>query len=271
MSLKQNTTAESADASVPEDVILYTEDLTKRFGDLVAVSSVDLQIESGDVYSVIGPNGAGKTTLFNLITGWLSPSRGRVVFDGTDVTDYPAHERVQRGMTRSFQITNVFEGLTVQENVRLAVQSAEYPSMGTRETLLWGTDRFEEIERRTKDVLAQVELLDRADMRANEMAYGDKRRLEVGLILATDPALVLLDEPTAGMSSDETNETIDLITDVLEDRTLLVVEHDVDLVMNISDRIIALNYGEVIAQGTPTEIANDDAVQEAYLGSDHDR
>jgi len=249
-----------------DGAILETEGLTKRFGELTAVDGVDLSVERGEFRSVIGPNGAGKTTLFNCVTGALSPSAGTVRFDGEDVTALPPHERVRRGLGRSFQITNLFGGLPVRENVRLAAQSVFDAGMSTREEMLRDKESFGEINERAADVLERVGLADRADERAETLAYGDQRRLEIGVVLATDPELVLLDEPTAGMGSEETRTTIDLVEDVLADRTLVLIEHDIDVVMELSDRITVLTRGQVLAEGDPGEIAADEDVREAYLG-----
>jgi len=248
------------------DPVLETTGLTKQFGELLAVDNVDLAVERGEFRSVIGPNGAGKTTLFNCVTGAMTPTSGTVRFDGADVTGLPPHERVRRGLGRSFQITNIFGGLTVRENVRLAAQSVLDDDMTTREEMLRDKETFDNINDRTTGVLAQVGLADRAEELAETLAYGDQRRLEIGIVLATDPQLVMLDEPTAGMSGEETRATIDLIEDVLADRTLMLIEHDIDLVMEVSDRVTVLTRGEVLATGDPAEIAADEDVREAYLG-----
>ncbi|MFC4549868.1 MULTISPECIES: ABC transporter ATP-binding protein [Halorussus] len=253
-------------AADPEDPVLRTEGLTKRFGNFTALDGVDLAVERGEFRSVIGPNGAGKTTLFNCITGALVPSAGRVFFEGEDVTDVAPHDRVRRGIGRSFQISTVFGGLSVRENVRLAAQSVADDDIPLVRQFLTPTRRFESVERRTDEVLAEIGLDDRADEYAHALAHGDRRRLELGLVLATDPDLVMLDEPTAGMGSEETQRTMRLIDDVLAGRTLLLIEHDIDLVMSVSDAITVLNRGEVLATGTPEAIADDDAVQQAYLG-----
>jgi branched-chain amino acid transport system ATP-binding protein len=248
------------------DPILETDDLTKQFGELTAVDHVDFEVPDGEFRSVIGPNGAGKTTLFNLITGAMRPSAGRVVFDGTDITSLAPHERVRRGLGRSFQITNVFGGLSVRENVRLAAQSVFDDSISRRDQMLRNKETFEDIADHTTDVLDRIGLREMASARAETLAYGDKRRLEIGIVLATDPALVMLDEPTAGMGTEETQATIDLVDDVLADRTLVLIEHDIDLVMEVSDTITVLTRGQVLAEGSPAEITADEAVREAYLG-----
>ena len=248
------------------DAVLETDGLTKRFGELTAVDHVDLAIEAGEFRSVIGPNGAGKTTLFNCITGALSATEGTVWFHGEDITNLSSHERVRRGLGRSFQITNVFGGLAVRENVRLAAQSIFREGISGRDAMFRDKNSFGDISTRTDEVLDRIGLASHADERAETLAYGDQRRLEIGIVLATDPELVLLDEPTAGMSSEETRATMDLIEDVLANRSLLLIEHDIDLVMRVSDQITVLTRGEVLAEGTPTEIAEDDNVRDAYLG-----
>ncbi len=246
--------------------ILETDGLSKRFGAFTAVDDVDLTVRPGEFRSIIGPNGAGKTTLFNLLSGALPASRGTIRFDGAVITDLSPQERVRRGIGRSFQILNIFGELSVRENVRLAAQSAHREEYGVLESLFKPTDRYEVINERTDDVLETVDLASLAHEEANALDYGGKRRLEIGMVLATDPKIVLFDEPTAGMSIEETDRTIDLIEEVLADRTLLLIEHDIELVMELSDRITVLNQGQVIAEGRPSAIAEDQAVQDAYLG-----
>ncbi|KTG26945.1 ABC transporter ATP-binding protein [Haloferax profundi] len=248
------------------DTILETQNLTKEFGKLVAVDDVNLDIERGEFRSLIGPNGAGKTTTFNLLTGALRPTRGTVTFNGEDVSALPPHQRVRRGLGRSFQITNVFSGLTVRENVRLAAQAARHEGFTPVEEFLDNKDSFDDVNEHTDRVLERSGLLGRGDEPADVMAYGDKRRLEIAIVLATDPEMVLLDEPTAGMSAEETRSTMDLIDEVLSDRTLLLIEHDIDLVMRVSDRITVLHRGEILSEGTPEEVSEDPEVREAYFG-----
>jgi branched-chain amino acid transport system ATP-binding protein len=262
------TASETGMDGTATDAVLQTEKLTREFGDFVALDRVDLDVRDGEFRSVIGPNGAGKTTLFNCITGALTPTSGQVHFRGEDVTRMAPHERVRRGMGRSFQISTVFGGLTVRENVRLAAQSVAEGEgdIPLHRSLFSPTERFEQVASRTDAVLAEIGLTDRSDEHARVLAHGERRRLELGLVLATDPDLVLLDEPTAGMGSEETQRTIDLINDVLADRTLLLVEHDIDLVMNVSDSVTVLNRGQVLATGSPEAVAADDEVQRAYLG-----
>jgi branched-chain amino acid transport system ATP-binding protein len=248
------------------ETVLETDGLTKRFGELTAVDNVSLAVENGEFRSVIGPNGAGKTTTFNLITGALTPTEGTVQFKGEDITNMSPHHRVRRGLGRSFQITNVFGGLTVRENIRIAAQSVYDDDIDPASAMFRDKTDFEPITDQTTEVLDQIGLRERAGETAETLAYGDQRRLEIGLVLATDPDLVMLDEPTAGMSSEETEATMDLIDDVLADQSLMLIEHDIDLVMRVSDRITVLTRGQELATGTPDEVANNDDVRDAYLG-----
>lgn len=254
------------DERVADETILRTDDLVKQFGQFTATDRVNLTVERGEFRSIIGPNGAGKTTLFNLVTGALPVTDGRIYFDGEDITTLSPSERVHRGIGRSFQISNVFGGLSVRENVRLAAQSIDRDRYGVVESLFKPTDRYDGMNDRTDRILERIGLSDVADEEANALAYGDKRRLEIGVVLATEPDLVLFDEPTAGMSVEETRETIELIEEVLVDQTLLLIEHDIELVMELSDRITVLNRGQILAEGTPDEIAANQDVQDAYLG-----
>ncbi|MDG5761584.1 ABC transporter ATP-binding protein [Natronococcus sp. A-GB1] len=248
------------------ETILELDGLTKTFGAFAAIDDVSMTVERGEFRSVIGPNGAGKTTLFNLISGALSVTEGTVYFDGEEITDRSPPERVARGIGRSFQISNVFGGLSVRENIRLAAQADRRSEYNLLESFFKPTNRYEEINAETGRILERIDLTHVAEEEADALAYGDRRRLEIGVVLATDPDLVLFDEPTAGMSVEETRETIDLIEEVLVDQTLLLIEHDIELVMELSDRITVLNRGEILAEGTPEEIAENRDVQDAYLG-----
>ena len=248
------------------EAILRTDGLLKEFGNFAAIDDVSIAVEPGEFRSVIGPNGAGKTTLFNLISGALPITEGTVTFQGEDITDLPPEQRIRRGMARSFQISNVFGGLTVRENVRLAAQALHREEYGLREALFRPTDRYDGINEDTDRILDRIGLAGVAEETAASLPYGDKRRLEIGVVLATEPELVLFDEPTAGMGPEETRDTIDLIEEVLVDQTLILVEHDIELVMDLSDRITVLHRGEVLSEGTPEEIAEDEAVRDAYLG-----
>ena len=258
--------ARSDRGSDGSEAILRTDGLLKEFGNFAAIDDVSIAVEPGEFRSVIGPNGAGKTTLFNLISGALPVTEGTVTFQGEEITDLPPEQRIRRGMARSFQISNVFGGLTVRENVRLAAQALHREEYGLREALFRPTDRYEAINADTDRILDRIGLAGVAEETAASLPYGDKRRLEIGVVLATEPELVLFDEPTAGMGPEETQNTIDLIEEVLVDQTLILVEHDIELVMDLSDRITVLHRGEVLSEGTPEEIAEDEAVRDAYLG-----
>ena len=260
------TTGDLAADTRESAAMLRTEGLVKRFGSFTAIDEVSLTVERGEFRSIIGPNGAGKTTLFNLISGALDATEGAVYFNGEEVTDRPPEKRIQLGMGRSFQISNVLDGLSVRENVRLAVQATRRDSYGLLESLFRPTDRYDEINEGVDRILEQVGLAAVAEETAAALPYGDKRRLEIGAVLATDPELVLFDEPTAGMSPEQTQATVDLIRDVLAEQSLVLVEHDIELVMQLSDSITVLNRGEVIAEGSPEAIANDPEVQDAYIG-----
>lgn len=262
------STTDAKAAEFEDGIVLETERLTKQFGALTAVDDVSLQIESGTITSIIGPNGAGKTTLFNLFTGKHAPTTGHITFRGGGIGGKEPHDIVANGIVRSFQITNFFDELTALENVRLATQARSTgfrPGDFVRHHA--GIERPIEEARR---VLEQVHLADVADRQAANLSYGQRRHLEIAISLAADPELLLMDEPTAGMSPEETRETVELITEIAADVTLVLIEHDMDIVMDISDRIAVMNKGSLLARGTPAEIQNDDRVQEAYLGGGSD-
>jgi branched-chain amino acid transport system ATP-binding protein len=246
-------------------MVLRTRNLTKQFGGLVAVDGVDFELEA-ECCSLIGPNGAGKTTFFNLLTGVLEPTEGTVEYhdgdDWTDITDYAPHETALSGLHRSYQITNVFETSTVLENVRIAAQAA-----GEDSWRVWrNVEAFPEYEREAHDILDRVGLAEKADRPAEALSHGEKRNLEVAIALAGDPDVILLDEPTAGVSSDGIDELTDLVDDIAADHAVLLVEHNMDVVMEVSDRIAVLHQGSLIADDDPMAIRNSERVQEAYLG-----
>jgi branched-chain amino acid transport system ATP-binding protein len=247
--------------------IIEAHDLSKHFGGLRAVDGVNLQVREGSMHSIIGPNGAGKTTMFNLISGNLKPTRGRVFLRGRDITGTPLHRMAHMGIGRSFQITNIFPNLTVLENARLAAQA-----MGRDSLNLWSTaTRFGQYEDAAMTALKQVGLADRASQIASILPHGDKRKLELAILLAAGPQVLLLDEPTAGMASEQVPMLLDIIRGIREDtgKTILLVEHNMGIVMNVSDRITVMHQGRVLAEGTPDEIRTSPAVQEAYLGESY--
>ena len=252
--------------------MLETRDLTIRFGGHVAVDRISCRFEPGTLTSIVGPNGAGKTTYFNLISGQLRASQGRVLLGGEDITGLSAPLRTRRGLGRAFQLTQLFPHLSVQENVRLAVQARE---QGRADVGLWAgldllrvwLDRRDWIDQ-AQALLAQVRLADKADATAASLPHGDQRKLEVALLMALDPKVYMFDEPTAGMSADEVPVVLDLIRALkaAKDRCILLVEHKMDVVRELSDRIIVLHNGQLVADGEPAAVIASPVVQQAYLG-----
>jgi branched-chain amino acid transport system ATP-binding protein len=244
--------------------ILKTELLSIRFGGLAALSNVNFKVQRDDVHAIIGPNGAGKSTFFNCLTGVLRPSSGRIVFNGEDITGLPSNEISQKGIARSYQITNILPNASVLENVRIAAQSRRHAwNMVSHHTT------FPDINAKAEAALQSVGLLDKANELASNLSHGEQRNLEIGIALATEPKLLCLDEPTAGMSQGETDETEALIRRLAKDPaknlTILIVEHDMQVVMELADRITVLHYGEILAEGTPAEIQGNPKVLEVYL------
>jgi branched-chain amino acid transport system ATP-binding protein len=247
-----------------DSILLETRELVRVFGGLRAVDGVSMQVKAHTLHTIIGPNGAGKTTFFNLLSGNIRPTSGKVVYKGRDITDMPAHRRAHIGIGRSFQITNVFPNLSVLENVRLAAQAVGHDNFK-----FWQHFRhFRVYEERAWGILQQVGLADQAALPARSLPHGGKRKLELGILLAADPDLLLLDEPTAGMAREEIPMLMEVIKSVREsgDKTIILVEHKMDLVMNVSDRISVMHQGQLLAEGTPLEIAGNPTVQKAYLG-----
>jgi branched-chain amino acid transport system ATP-binding protein len=245
-----------------DGIIFRTEGLTRRFSGFTAVNNVSIEIPEGGVRTIIGPNGAGKTTFFNLLSGLLPPSEGRIWFRDREITKLLAYQRARLGIARSFQITNIFGHLTVFENVRLAAQAVN----DGKANFFLPASRMGKLEETTERVLHDVGLWDARTALAENLSHGDQRRLEIGLVIASDPPVLLLDDPLAGMSPTETHETVELIQRISPGRTILLVEHDIDVVMSISTTITVLQTGAVLATGTPAEIRSNEAVQRAYLG-----
>jgi branched-chain amino acid transport system ATP-binding protein len=243
--------------------LIRTERLTKSFGALTAVNEVTLAVEPGSLHSIIGPNGAGKTTFFNLLTGQLRPTSGRIVFDGRDIAGTPPHAIAHLGIARSFQRTSIFPTLSLLDNVWLAVFARHESWRG----LAWRrADRYPELTARARTVLGEVGLGGQADQPAREISHGEQRQLELAIALAASPRLLLLDEPAAGLSADETRKMVALVTTLKGRYTIVLIEHKIDVVMTMSDRISVLHFGSVIAEGTPAEIQRDGEVRRAYLG-----
>ncbi len=245
--------------------ILTTEGLTKNFGGLRAVDGLDLAVEEGKLTSVIGPNGAGKTTLFNLITGLIRPDAGRVVFRGEDITHLPIHQIVHRGVSRSFQILNLFNELTLLENVWLGVQAQQ----GHGPELLTHADTLSGVREETERLIAEVGLAPKSNVPVKLLSYGDRRLLEITLSLTTRPALLMLDEPMSGLTSEDRKRVAEFMRSLAGRITLLVVEHAMDVVLSISDHIVVMHQGRLLAQGAPDVIRANDKVQEAYLGGQY--
>ena len=231
-----------------------------RFGGLAALNDVSIAVPLGEIRAIIGPNGAGKSTFFNCLTGVLVPTGGRILFGGEEITGLPPHRISQKAIARSYQITNILLGATVLENVRIAVQSRHHSW-----SLLRHHRAYEDIVERARGVLAAVGLGDKEEELAANLSHGEQRNLEIGIALATEPKLLCLDEPTAGMSVSETHATVELIRRIAANLTILIVEHDMEVVMGLADVITVLHYGEVLAEGSPGDIQANPRVQEVYL------
>jgi branched-chain amino acid transport system ATP-binding protein len=248
-------------AASSSEIILRTQQVSKKFGGFTALKGVSAEFSRGAITSIIGPNGAGKSTYFNLLSGAFPPSSGRVEFEGRDVTNVPQHRFAHMGIAKSFQITNVFPLLTTRENVRVGLQA-----FVSRYDIWRPRARLTELVERADELLSLVGLWDRRERLAKELAHGEQRALEIGMALAANPRLLLLDEPTAGMSPEETRVMMDLIVRLAKERTIILVEHKMKLVMGISDRILVLHHGELLAEGTPTEVRQNEQVKRVYLG-----
>jgi len=248
-----------------DDMILETEDLTKEFAGFTAVGGVDLRVRRGTIHALIGPNGAGKTTCFNLLTKFLSPTRGRIMFKGQDITAMQPADVARLGLVRSFQISAVFPHMSVLENVRIALQRLRGSSLD-----FWrSTSVLDEYNERAMELIADVGLSEFADWIAVELPYGRKRALEIATTLALDPEMLLLDEPTAGMGHEDIARIAQLIKRVAADRTVLMVEHNLSVVADLSDQITVLTRGRVLAEGDYKTVSNNPEVREAYMGTGH--
>jgi branched-chain amino acid transport system ATP-binding protein len=254
-------------AALPESTVregapamLRTEHLAVRFGGLSALSDVNFEIPMGEIRAIIGPNGAGKSTFFNCLTGVLRPTSGRILFNGENIAGLSSDRISRKGIARSYQITNILPNATTLENVRIAAQSRRHGW-----NMLHHHDYFRDIIGKAEAVLDAVGLLAKADDLAANLSHGEQRNLEIGIALATEPQLLCLDEPTAGMSAAETHDTVQLVRRIAKDHTILIVEHDMQVVMGLAHRITVLHYGQVLAEGTPEEIQQNPRVQEVYL------
>jgi branched-chain amino acid transport system ATP-binding protein len=248
-----------------DDYILQTEDLTKEFAGFVAVNGVTLRIARGTIHALIGPNGAGKTTCFNLLTKFLRPTRGRILYKGRDITPLPPADVARLGLVRSFQISAVFPHLTVLENVRVALQRQRGASFD-----FWRSKRvLDAFNERAMALIGDVGLSSFANWMAVELPYGRKRALEIATTLALDPEMLLLDEPMAGMGHEDIDRISALIKSVAAARTVLMVEHNLSVVANLSDHITVLTRGRVLAEGNYETVSNNPAVREAYMGVGH--
>lgn len=241
--------------------LLETKELTKSFGGLTAVDHVNFQVERGELRAVIGPNGAGKTTFFNVIAGRIPPTKGEIWFKGENITHLPTYVITKKGIGRSYQITNIFPKLTVFENIRLAAQAIEVTYN------FWENVMFmDSINRKVMEILEKLKLIDQKDIRAANLPHGLQRHLEIGIALASQPELLLLDEPTAGMTNEETERMMELIDEISKGLTIVLVEHDMKFVMSVSKKITVLHEGRVLSEGTPEEIQKSEEVQRIYLG-----
>lgn len=246
------------------DELLQVHDLHKSFGALKVTDSVNLTVKRGEIHALIGPNGAGKTTLIHQLSGNLKSDRGSVVFDGRDISGLAMPARVHLGLARSFQITSVLEGFSVLENVALAVQARS----GSSFRFFQAASKEAEINEQAMAALARVRLDDRAHRRAGALSHGEKRQLEIAIALATQAQMLLLDEPLAGTSHDESVVLIELMRSLRQTHTLVLIEHDMDAVFSLADQVSVLVYGRVIASGTPAAVRSDPDVRAAYLGEE---
>ncbi|MBW2175429.1 MAG: ABC transporter ATP-binding protein [Deltaproteobacteria bacterium] len=246
------------------DIALKLKDVHKSFGNSKIINGLDLDIFRGERHAIIGPNGAGKSTVFNLVSGFYEVSSGDIELNGKAIANLEPYLINRQGLCRSFQVTNIFPKMSVFENVRCAL----FRPMGYRHSFWHLCGRQKKLNEKTEEVLEKIHMSDRRDIPAGLLAYAEQRALEIGITIAGEANVILLDEPTAGMSHSETDRAVELIRRVTEDKTLVVVEHDMSVVFNLADRISVLVYGEIIATDTPDNIRNNKEVQEAYLGQE---
>lgn len=246
------------------EAVIETRGVTKQFGGFTALKEVSVKVPAGKLTSIIGPNGAGKSTYFNILSGAFSPTQGQVLFEGRDITGLKPHEYAHLGIAKSFQITNLFPNFTAQENVRIALQAhvSRYALWSNRENLPG-------LREQAMELLNLLGLGNRAKHLARELAHGQQRALEIAVALAARPRVLLMDEPTAGMSPEETKTMMGLIQRLVQDRTVILVEHKMKMVMGISDHVVVLHHGQLLAEGTPNEIRNNETVKAVYLGQGH--
>jgi branched-chain amino acid transport system ATP-binding protein len=241
---------------------LHIQNIHKDFSGLKVLTGVEFKVKEKERHAVIGPNGAGKTTLFNIISGKFKPSSGAILFKGQDISGKPPHVLNRLGLSRSFQITNVFQELSVFNNILAGVRS----HYGLRYHFFKKPDRDRNICERVEAIIDEVGLMDVKDQPANSLSYGKQRALEIGITLSTEPELILLDEPTAGMTREETNQAIKMINQVTAGRTLIIIEHDMEVVFSLANTISVLHYGTILVSDTPEKIRNDQRVKDAYMG-----
>jgi branched-chain amino acid transport system ATP-binding protein len=242
--------------------ILETKGLFHDYSGLEVLFDVNLQVEEGERHAIIGPNGAGKTTLFNTITGTCCPSRGKVYFKGKDITGFPPYKLTRLGMGRSFQLTSTIARMVTFQNIRLAILSRK----GIRFNIFRKVDKMTDVNLETMEIIKRINLDQEALVPASLLSYGKHRSLEISMALATNPDLIMLDEPTAGMSRDETHNAVEMIKKLTAGKTVVIIEHDMDVIFSIADRVTVLHYGKILATGTPDEIRSNQAVKNAYLG-----
>jgi branched-chain amino acid transport system ATP-binding protein len=247
-----------------KDVALKLTEVHKSFGSSKIINGVNLEVQAGDRHAIIGPNGAGKSTLFNLISGFYPINSGKIELNGQDITNKPSHLINRSGLSRSFQVTNIFPKMSVFENIRCALL---WP-MGYRYSFRHLCGRLKAVNEKAEGILEKINMADRRDLPAGLLAYADQRALEIGVTIAGEANVIMLDEPTAGMSKSETERAVELIHSVTEDKTLVMVEHDMSVVFDLADRISVLVYGEMVATDTPDGIRSNPRVQEAYLGKE---